>query len=83
MANPKFKGNHADLRKILQTEGLQVTRKVADRILAIVGTEHYELEEWVGENRGRVTVRTKNDFKSRGHEAKHHNLIRALGSIHG
>lgn len=79
----RFERNSPDLRKILQTEGLEVSRKVADQILAIVGTEHYEIDEWVGRSRGRVTIRTKPDGASMGHEAKHHNLIRALGSVHG
>jgi len=73
--------NSNELRRLLQTDGLRVTRKVGEQVLAIVGTEHYEMVEWVGQNRGRVTIRTKPDGRSMGHEAKHHNLIRALGSV--
>jgi hypothetical protein len=77
----RFERNSPDLRKILQTEGLEVSRKVAAQILAIVGTEHYEIDEWIGRNRGRVSVQTKPNGKSMGHEAKHHNLIRALAQV--
>lgn len=73
--------NSRELRRLLQTDGLVVTRKIGEKVLAIVGTEHYEMEEWVGRNRGRVTIRTKSDGASMGHEAKHHDLIRALGSL--
>lgn len=78
----RIKLNSNELRRLLQTDGLNVTIEVGKKILDIVGTEHYEMEEWVGRNRGRVTIRTKPDGASMGHEAKHHNLIRALGSIH-
>lgn len=77
----KIELNSSELRRLLQTDGLVVTRKVGEKILDIVGTEHYEIEEWVGRNRGRVTIRTKPDGVSMGHEAKYHNLIRALGSV--
>ena len=73
--------NSNELRRLLQTDGLRVTREVGKRVLEIVGTEHYEMVEWVGQNRGRVTIRTKPDGRSMGHEAKYHNLIRALGSV--
>lgn len=77
----RFTANGADLRKILQTDGLRVSRSVGQQIMAIVGTQHYEMTTFVGRNRGRVTVRTKTNFRSMGHEAKHHNLIRALAQI--
>lgn len=73
--------NSAGMRRILQAEGLEVSRKVADQILAIVGTEHYEIEEWVGQNRGRATVRTKPNGRAMAHEARTHDLVRALGSV--
>jgi len=76
-----FTLNHADMRKLLQTEALDVCNQIGEEILAIVGEEHYEIEDWVGQNRGRVTVRTQDDWASRGHEAKHHKLIQALGQI--
>lgn len=84
MANGfRFQRNNPDLRRILQTDGLKVSRQVADKILAIVGDEHYEIEEWVGVNRGRVTVRTKPNGRAMGHERKHHDLIRALSMVQG
>lgn len=79
----RFTPNNPDLRRILQTDGLSATKQTAERILAIVGTEHYEIEPWVGVNRGRWTVRTKLIGRSLGHEAKHHNLVRALAMVQG
>lgn len=82
MAKFKFTRNQLELRKILRSEeALKVTRKVAEEILAIVGDEHYEIEEWTGINRGRVSVVTKSDGISIGHERKHHDLVRALASV--
>jgi hypothetical protein len=82
MANGfRFERNSAELRKILQKQAMPAVRQVADQILAKVGTQHYESEEWIGVNRGRVTVRTKPDGISMGHEAKHHALIAALGGV--
>jgi hypothetical protein len=83
MARATFQLNHAELRKLLQNEALDECNKIGEQILAIVGEEHYEIEDWVGQNRGRVTVRTRDDFHSMGHEAKHHKLIQALGQIAG
>jgi hypothetical protein len=83
MANNRVTLNHRDIEKVLKQQSMSQLRAVAERVLAIVGTEFYEIEEWVGESRARVTVRTKDDWKSRGHEAKHHDLIRALGQIGG
>lgn len=83
MANNRIELNHRELRRLLQTDGLKAVRQVGDRILDEVGLEHYDIEEYVGRERGRVHVYTLPDGPSMGHEAKHHNLIRALGSVGG
>lgn len=82
MASNRIELNHGDLKKLLQTDGLKAARKVADEIMDLVGDEYYEVEEWVGRNRGRARVATRSDGPSMGHEAKYHDLIWALGSVH-
>lgn len=73
--------NRAAARDLLRSpEVVKALREVGDQVAAAAGPG-YEVEEWVGQNRARVQVRTVyGDWQARSREARDHNLIRAIGS---
>lgn len=76
--------NHQALENILKSpEVMAACREVADRIVAAhPHPEDIEVEEYVGRNRDRVSVKTANP-RAHVREARDHNLVRALGSVQG
>ena len=81
MAKPRVVLNHRDLEKILKEATLPLLRAEGEQIRQATGRpDDYEVQEGVGPNRARVTVRTVDDFAARGREARDHNLIRGLGA---
>lgn len=75
--------NHAELEKILKEAVMAELRAVADRVVAAMDhPDDYDIEEFVGQNRARVSVKT-NSVEAHVDEAREHNLVRALGSVQG
>ena len=72
--------NHQDNEKILKSdEVMAACRKIGDAIHDGTGRpDDYEVQEFVGEHRARVTVRTVDDRHARAREARDHLLIFAL-----
>lgn len=78
----RFVANRSGIDKIARDMTAPLLRRLGEQVLAQVGTEHYELQTWRGATRHRVTVRTKDNWASRRHEARTHDLVRALGALH-
>lgn len=78
---PRVTLNRPNVAKVARVESMPLLRSLGEQVLGIVGTEHYEMQEWRGRNRARVTIRTKDNWRSRGHEARHHNLVAALAQL--
>lgn len=72
--------NHRDNELILKSdEVMAACRKVGDAIQDTTGRPaDYEVQEFIGEHRARVTVRTVDDHAARAREAQDHLLIFAL-----
>lgn len=74
--------NHQELRKLLQSPAVMAElKRRGDKIAAAAGPG-FEVEEYVGRQRARVTVRTAT-WRARGREARDHILIRALDAGRG
>lgn len=70
---------HKGARDLLKSQDImKALRAEADAIRARAG-DGYEVDEYVGRNRARATVQTK-DGAAAAKEARDHHLIRALGS---
>lgn len=82
MANNRVSLNHGDLEKLLKSpEIIAACRQVGDSVRnGTARPDDYEVQEFVGESRARVTVRTVNDRAARAREARDHHLIAALTS---
>lgn len=81
MARRDYTLNSHNLDNILKSEEvIKVMRDIADGIVAATGmpAEEYEIEEWVGHSRARVSIKTSGII-AHVHEARDHNLVRALG----
>ena len=80
MANrPRIRLNNVDNEKILKRLAMDACVDVAEKIQDLTGApEDYEIEEYVGQSRARVTIRTIDEWPARTREARDHNLIRAL-----
>lgn len=79
----QFNLNHAALEDILKSEEvIGAMYDIAAEIVDKTGmpADEYEIEEWVGQNRARVSIKTAN-IKAHVHEARDHNLVRALGGV--
>lgn len=79
--------NHAGARQLLQSpEVMKELRKYGDQVAAtaaqILGgpPESYAIEEWVGQNRARVSVWTDSK-EARIAEAQDHVLLQALNVV--
>jgi hypothetical protein len=74
--------NHAALEEILKSERV-ITEMldIAEDIIGRTGEDpsDYDVEEWVGRNRARVSIVTATP-QARLNEATEHTLLRALGS---
>lgn len=73
--------NHRDLEKILKEEAMKACAEKGEQIRQATGRpDDYEVQEYVGQSRARVTVRTVDDWAARRREARDHLLIQGLGS---
>ena len=74
--------NHSDIRKLLQSPAiLAELHRRGVKIASSAGPGH-EVEDFVGHNRARVTVRTAT-IPAAVLEARDHTLLRALGAARG
>lgn len=79
---PRVVLNSRDNEKILKEAAMALLRQEGERIRQATGRpEDYEVQEYVGRNRARVTVRTVDNWDARAREARDHNLIRGLGGL--
>lgn len=80
MASSRISLNHADLEKLLKSpEVMAACREVGEAVRNGTGRpDDYEVQEFVGTSRARVTVRTVDDRAARAREARDHRLIAAL-----
>lgn len=77
LGGPSVKLNRAGARQLLRSpEVMRMVRERGDAIAAAAGPGH-EVQERVGKNRDRVTVRTAT-WSARYHEATGRNLTRAF-----
>lgn len=75
--------NHAALENILKSEEvIKAMRDIAEDIVGATGipAAEYEIEEWVGVKRARVSIKTAN-VQAHVREARDHNLVHALGQV--
>jgi len=85
MARTQIILNHAELANILKSqEVIDEMMSLAEDIVERTGEpfDDYEIEDWVGINRGRVSIVTATP-KARLNEATEHTLLRALGEVSG
>lgn len=86
MARNQYVLNHRNLEDILKSEEvIKAMRDIAEDIVGATGMPEgeYEIEEWVGRERARVSIKT-NGIIAHVHEARDHNLVRGLGQVqHG
>lgn len=79
MARNEYFLNHHVLEDILQSEEVfKIMRDIAESI--VESTPHpddYEIEEWAGRSRARVSIKTIG-VPAHVREARDHNLVRAL-----
>lgn len=76
----QLKFNGKAIEDLLKSpEIMAVLRTEGEAILSRTGTEDFELQEYVGRNRARVTVRTST-FRGRQREAQHRTLTNAVGA---
>jgi hypothetical protein len=79
MADVRIALFHKGAKDLLRSpEVMAALRKEAEAIKARAGDGH-EIDEYVGKNRARVTVKTAT-VQAHIREARDHNLIQALGS---
>ena len=72
--------NHAAMDKILKEAVMAELRAAADRVVAAhPHPEDLEVEEFVGRNRARVSVKTVNP-RAHVREARDHTLVQALAA---
>jgi phage-related protein len=77
--------NHAEAEKILKSEAvIEEMLSLAEEIVERTAkpTDDYEIEEWIGINRARVSIWTANR-QARVNEATEHTLLQALGGMGG
>jgi len=75
--------NHTALENILKSEEvIKAMRDIAEDIVDATGMPdtEYEIEEWVGVERARVSIKTTGII-AHVHEARDHNLVHALGQV--
>ena len=78
----RVKLNSQGVRDVLRSPAVMAElRRRGNKIAAAAGSG-FEVEQYVGRNRARVTVRTAT-WPARGREARDHILIRALNAGRG
>ena len=79
MSSVRIEFNGRAIDALLKSdEVMGALRAEGEKILARTGTEDFELQEWVGANRARVTVRTST-WRGRYREAQYRTLTNAIG----
>lgn len=83
MASSRFVRNSRDLEKILkEAAAMKPCAEIGEKIRQATGNPgDYEVQEYVGRQRARVTVRTIDEWSARIREARDHRLIQGLGSV--
>jgi hypothetical protein len=77
--------NHAEAEKILKSEAvIEEMLSLAEQIVERTAkpADDYEIEEWIGVNRARVSIWTANRH-ARVNEATEHTLLQALSGMGG
>jgi len=77
--------NHAEAEEILKSQAvIDEMMTLAEDIVERTGkpVDDYEIEEWVGVNRARVSIFTLTP-QAKLNEATEHTLLRALGEVSG
>ena len=74
--------NSPDIEKILQHETMEALADIGDQVVDATGRpEDYEVQEYDGLTRARVTVRTVDEQDARAREARDHLLIQAIAIV--